>query len=160
MYRTILAAADDSQCAKRALRAAIDLARTCHAKLVVCHVIDYGYLKYEQGYAGLADLRPELLKAGSALLTEAENQICEAGVPCETRLVDEMSNLGDIAGAVCLLAQEYDADLIVMGTHGRHGMQRLLMGSVAQGVIRHAQVPVLLVTCREEADAAGVVRAG
>jgi nucleotide-binding universal stress UspA family protein len=59
--------------------------------------------------------------------------------------VSEASSLGDVSDIVLKAAAEFNADLLVMGTHGRRGVQRLILGSVAEGCVRQSTIPVLLI---------------
>ncbi|SDD85001.1 Nucleotide-binding universal stress protein, UspA family [Cupriavidus sp. YR651] len=145
MYQTILVAVDGSDCGDLALAEAIRLAAVCKAKLEIVHVVDNSYLKYDMGYGNLGDLRSDLIKAGRKLLAQAQAQARAARVACHTELVDEILALGDIAMAINDAVQRVHADLVVVGTHGRRGVRRLVMGSVAQGLLCESKVPVLLV---------------
>ncbi|QQX89868.1 universal stress protein (plasmid) [Cupriavidus necator] len=145
MYQSILVAIDGSACADRALDEAIRLASLCEVTLEIVHVVDNSYLKYDMGYGNLADLRPDLVEGGRKLLANAEARAHAGQVACHTQLVDEILALGDIAMAIDAEAQRTHADLVVVGTHGRRGVRRLVMGSVAEGVVCRSTVPVLLV---------------
>ncbi|MBF6990006.1 MULTISPECIES: universal stress protein [Cupriavidus] len=145
MYQTILVAIDGSNCGNRALEEAIRLASLCKARLEIVHVVDNGYLMYDVGFSTMADLRPALVNAGTALLSEAEARARGNGLVCSTHLVNDILVAGDIASAIHAEAQRTHAELVVVGTHGRRGVRRLVMGSVAEGLVRDAKVPVLLV---------------
>ncbi|WP_454751852.1 universal stress protein [Cupriavidus necator] len=151
MYQTILVAIDGSACADRALDEAIRLASLCEATLEIVHVVDNSYLKYDMGYGNLADLRPDLVEGGRKLLANAEARTHAGQVVCHTQLVDEILALGNIAMAIDAAAQRTHADLVVVGTHGRRGVRRLVMGSVAEGVVCRSKVPVLLVRASKAA---------
>ncbi|MBP0638765.1 universal stress protein [Cupriavidus sp. AcVe19-6a] len=145
MYQTILVAIDGSDCGDRALAEAIQLAAMLKARLEIVHVVDNSYLKYDMGYGNLADLRPDLVEGGRCLLAEAAAKAHAGKVECHTQLVDEILAIGDIATAIDAAAQRVHADLVVVGTHGRRGVRRLVMGSVAEGLVQESKVPVLLV---------------
>ncbi|QUN32012.1 universal stress protein (plasmid) [Cupriavidus sp. KK10] len=145
MYQTIVVAIDGSDCGDRALAEAIQLTAMFKARLEIVHVVDNSYLKYDMGYGSLADLRPDLVEGGRSLLAEAAAKARAAKVECHTQLVDEILALGDIATAIDAAAQRVHADLVVVGTHGRRGVRRLVMGSVAEGLVQGSKVPVLLV---------------
>jgi nucleotide-binding universal stress UspA family protein len=144
VYQRILVPTDGSDTANAGLREACKLAGEEGAQLRLIHVVDellgispqmYG-VAYEQI---IGDRR----NAGTRILTDAESVAREAGVNVETRLVEAM---GSAAGEqVIHAAQEWPADLIVCGTHGRRGLRRIVMGSDAEYIVRHASVPVLLI---------------
>ncbi len=135
---------DFSKCSDAALSQATSLARERGDTLVIVHV-EEPPLAYGGGemYYGLPEPDTEGLKQMLERLGPAD-----ANVPCERRLIT-----GSPATAICDLAKEEDADMIVMGTHGRTGFSRLLMGSVAEDVMRHAQCPVVTVRHPHEAAA-------
>jgi nucleotide-binding universal stress UspA family protein len=132
--RTILHPTNFSPCAERAFRLACALARDYGARLLVLHV----GRKLE---APAGCLFPPDAEAYQARLTERLGRVRadEPALHLERRVV-----LGeDPAAAVVAVAAEVHCDLIVMGTHGRSGMARVLLGSVTEEVTRHAPCPVL-----------------
>lgn len=149
MYKRILVAIDGSHCSDLALDHAIGLAAICDAELQVVHVIDNGYLKYDMGYVDLTDLRAGLIKGGEELLAEAREKAKARHVRCQTVMIDEIVALGDIAHQIRQLVESSAAELVVLGTHGRHGVSRLLLGSVAESLARQCPVPVLLVRAKD-----------
>ncbi|WER44710.1 universal stress protein [Cupriavidus sp. WKF15] len=151
MYKKILVAVDGSHCSDLALDQAIGLAATCDAELQVVHVIDNGYLKYDMGYVDLTELRTGLIKGGQDLLAEAQEKASAKHVRCRTVMVDEILALGDIAHQILKLVEDCGAEVVVLGTHGRHGVSRWLLGSVAENLARQCPVPVLLVRAPDEA---------
>ncbi|GAB7540603.1 universal stress protein [Cupriavidus sp. 8B] len=145
MYGKIMVAVDGSKNAELALAEAIQLAKACGSEITVAHVIDNSYLRYDQGYINPAEVRAALKEAGQALLVAACAQVQAQQIPCKTRLLDEPVAMGEISTVVEQAAQEEGVELLVIGTHGRHGTRRLLLGSVAEGLVRHTNLPVLLV---------------
>ena len=149
MYSRILVPIDGSPTSQRGLRQAIALARLAHAELELLHVIDaYPVLPDMAMLSDLQPLREEMARRGNKLLETAAHEAQAAGVRARVRLreVDH----GRIAGCVEATAREYDCDLIVMGTHGRRGFNRFVMGSDAEQVLRSSRVPVMLVPGRED----------
>jgi len=130
----ILFPTDFSHCGDAALRLATALARDCGATLIIVHV-EEPPIAYGGGemYYGVPEPASEDLQRMLAQVVPTDR-----AVPYEHRLVT-----GDPASAVAQLAAEENADMIVMGTHGRTGLTRLLMGSVAERVVRRAPCPVL-----------------
>jgi nucleotide-binding universal stress UspA family protein len=135
-FKTILAPTDFSLPSKQALEVAASLAREHGAKLVIVHAIEplpshgEGQLVYSFSDTGVEEARQELLKVVPS----------DPSVTCEHKLVR-----GDAAAQILQSAAESSADLIVMGTHGRTWLSHLLMGSVAETVVRQARCPVLTV---------------
>jgi nucleotide-binding universal stress UspA family protein len=134
---TILHPTDFSDRSGNALPLACALARDYAARLVVLHVAQPTPLVYGEGFV-VPDpdetVREERERLQNLLVPVS-------GIPVEKRFVE-----GDPADRVLDVAREIRADLIVMGTHGRTGLKRLLMGSVAEQVVRKAVCPVLTVT--------------
>jgi nucleotide-binding universal stress UspA family protein len=148
MYKRILVPIDGSPAAAEGLREAIRFARDQSAAILVVHIVDEWSIAAGDIAAVNLDAGAKALReAGAELLKQAEAQVRSAGVSVETALIEE---LGVPVGA-CIVqrATQWPADLIVCGTHGRHGMSRLLLGSSAEYILRHATIPVLLVRARE-----------
>ena len=147
MYKKILVAVDGSSTSTAALGEALALAKDGDAKLRLLHVVDspYAYPDVMYGHVAgdLEELRRAWRKAGLEILDEAVAQARRAGLEPETRLLE--SNGLRVSGAIIEEARQWGADLIVVGTHGRRGLDRLLLGSVAEGAARTAPVSVLLV---------------
>ncbi|KWW39199.1 nucleotide-binding universal stress UspA family protein [Cupriavidus metallidurans] len=145
MHQHILVAVDDSPCARRALNEAVGLASAFHAKLEILHVIDYSFLQYDFGYGDFTELRPQLTAAGESLLKEAGEIAGAAGLEHHETLIDDLATMGNIADRVNGYARTCGADIVVIGTHGRHGLKRMLLGSVAESLARDCPAPVVLV---------------
>ncbi len=144
MFKTILVAIDGSPTAERGLQQAITLAKDQHAKLCILHVVDertfaYG-LEMPLYIEGLWDA---LRGDGRKVLELASADAKESGVTAEMRLEETAGRR--VADVILDEAGKCSADLIVLGTHGRRGLSRLVMGSDAEMVLREAQVPVMLV---------------
>ncbi|MFB6111884.1 MAG: universal stress protein [Halobacteriaceae archaeon] len=138
MYQHIMVATDGSPPAEAAVERAVELAAELGASLTAVSIVDtmaYGLVDVRSGIAQEA-LRDEAQDAVAAVETQAE----AAGVPCDAGVID-----GEPAEAIGTHAGEIDADLIVVGTHGRRGVSRFLLGSVAERVARSAPVSVLIV---------------
>lgn len=144
MYQRILVPIDGSATADRALQEAIKLAAG-KARLRLVYVIEEAYPLDAEGYAVIdhAALQEAVRKTGERALVQAAKEVRHAGIEAETALLQVPGER--IASVIDGDAQKWKADLIVIGTHGRSGLSRLLLGSVAEGVVRSASVPVLLV---------------
>lgn len=140
MYGRILVPTDGSPEVERAVSHAIELAgahgATVHAIYVV-NAASYTTLPMETAWEGVGDM---LREDGQAALDRVTEQGEAAGVDVETALVE-----GSPSREIVRYAEETGCDLVVMGTHGRGGIDRLLLGSVAERVVRSSTVPVLTV---------------
>ena len=143
-YQRILVPVDGSPTSSAGLREAIALARGQRASIQLVHVVDYHYLVMTGLEAGayIEDLTASLAQSGKRILKRAEEQVRKAGVPATSVLLESPSGAAD---AIVRQAKKWKADLIVLGTHGRRGMRRVLIGSDAEQVVRNAPAPVMLV---------------
>lgn len=153
MYKRILVPVDGSATAIAALVAALQLARDGGGRVLLTHVLED--LPFVDGYDMAGGSSGEFFKvmrdAGTKALNEALAIAQSAGVQAETKLFDRFGErLGEV---VCKAAREWEADLIVLGTHGRRGIGRVLLGSGAEQIIRMAPTPVLVIRSAEQASA-------
>ncbi len=144
MYKQILIPVDGSNTSKLALQEAIKLAKVHHSRLCLIHIVDetIPYTDIE-GSMDIVTLHDALTTAGSAILHNALKTAKELNIEAETKLLEVVG--GRIADYIVEEAKRWPADIIVIGTHGRRGFDRFIMGSVAEGVARIAPIPVLLV---------------
>ncbi|AGW90131.1 universal stress protein [Cupriavidus sp. DF5525] len=128
-----------------ALAEAVHIGKACGSEIAIVHVIDNTYLRCDPLLFAPDDLRKALREDGEALLKAARERVEAERIPCATRLRDEPAAIGEISTVVEQAAQECGAELLVIGTHGRHGIRRILLGSVAEALVGHSRLPVLLV---------------
>ncbi|MFP3504855.1 universal stress protein [Burkholderia sp. SIMBA_062] len=147
MYQRIFAALDGSRSARLALDEAISLARHSGGLVIAtCVVSDALRPAGIDRDSGQIDQRdPAGLDANNAAtaVSDAEAAFRLSGVRGIARTIDACG--ADISDVLARAAAECDADLIVMGTHGRRGLRRALLGSVAESLVRIADRPVLVV---------------
>jgi nucleotide-binding universal stress UspA family protein len=144
MYQHILVAVDGSEVANRALTEAIQLAKEQKSKLRIIHVAEEYFVDYSGMNIDFAQYEASVREYAQEILNNAQKIAQESQVNSETRLI-ELKTLGRIEEKVIEEIKNWPADLLVIGTHGRRGLNRLLLGSVAEGVIRVSPIPVLLV---------------
>jgi len=143
VYRRILVPIDGSDTASRGLAEAIELAKGQKAALRLLHVVDQAALvQYPEATLYGADLPRALEKRGQEILAEAEAVVRKHGLKVDTVF---HRRLGRAADVIIQQAKKWPADIIVLGTHGRRGVNRLVMGSDAELVVRATPVPVLLI---------------
>jgi nucleotide-binding universal stress UspA family protein len=139
--RKILAPTDFSEASEPALREAIDLAERFAAKVTLVHAFGLPVYPVTEGVVlPSPETVTELVTRVDGQLAELRQRLQRAGVEIETRSVQ-----GPPARAIVDLARDERFDLIVVGTHGRTGLVRFALGSVAEHVVRAATVPVLTV---------------
>jgi nucleotide-binding universal stress UspA family protein len=145
-FKRILVPCDGSEVSTQALASALQLARD-GGRVRVLHVMDQiDYLAGGYEYAGPAVLE-ELQRQARKILDDAAALCKSAGIPYDTLLLDEPG--GRLGDKVAEQALAWDADLVVVGTHGRKGLSRALLGSGAEQVVRFAPVPVLVMRERK-----------
>ncbi len=140
MYKRILVAVDESETSKLALNEAITLAKNQHATLRFVHVVDLTtFTDVKAPYAHA------LRAAGQKLIDSYSSLARVAEIDFDARMLVVEALGQHIYDAIEEEANRWPADLIVIGTHGRRGIRRLLLGSVAEGVTRVSTKPVLLI---------------
>lgn len=143
MFRHILVALDGSDCAHKALDLAVNLAKEQGARCTVCTVVDV-----VRAAASMTFATGDIVNEWIATLNEDARHIeraaiekyANSGVAIETVVLE-----GSPAAALIDVAKREGADLIVMGSHGRTGLKRLWLGSVAELVVQEATTPILIV---------------
>ncbi len=151
MYKRILVPIDGSDTGKRGLKEAIALAADQKATLYVLHVTsDFPIMLEMANTINFDQYREGLHQVGRQMLDEAKVLAQAAGVEAETQIRDLKG--GRVAEAIVQEAKSSRCDLIVIGTHGRRGFRRALLGSDAEAVLRDAPAPVLLVRASEAAS--------
>jgi nucleotide-binding universal stress UspA family protein len=143
MYQRILVAIDGTDTSSRACTEAINLAVDQKARLRLLHVISYAYVNAVLSGGSSGDVMRQLRADGEELLKAAFAPARTSGLEVEPRLFEHHST--QIGEGIIDDAKSWQADLIVMGTHGRRGFARAVLGSDAGYVALHAPVPVLLV---------------
>ena len=146
MYKRIAVAVDGSETSTMALSEAVKLAKAMNSTLLLLYVCEEMPVVWNtDGMTPfpIEEVTKAFIDAGKQLLLQDRASVVESGVEVETRLVEDYN--GRIGAVISEEAEKWLADLLVVGTHGRKGINHLLMGSVAEGVMRTANMPVLLV---------------
>ncbi|WP_293764211.1 universal stress protein [uncultured Aquitalea sp.] len=144
MYQRIFVPVDDSETSNLALAEACRLAKHEGSQLRLVHVVDlaqFGWGGTE--FLDASELQKSIKQAGEQVLNQAANQARAEGLEPEVKILESWGD--KIASVLVDDASTWGADLIVMGTHGWTGLMHMLMGSVAEGLLKQADVPVLLV---------------
>jgi nucleotide-binding universal stress UspA family protein len=153
---TILVPVDFSDCSREGLHYAIGFANEFGARIILLHATYLGYIYSSEGTA-IYDI-PGLQKAARKNAQRHMRQLVRAvnfgGVKFETAFTD-----GSPALDICVFAKDHDVDLIVTSTHGLTGFQHVLIGSIAEKVVRHASCSVLVVPSHPQTRIAHVPKA-
>ena len=148
VYRKILVPIDGSPTSNRGLVEAMALARNQGATLRLVHVLDELILgPGAEAVVYLGNTVDLLREAGEQIVAKAEAAAQASGLESESVILETTG--GRAADAIVAEAKAWGADLIVLGTHGRRGARRLVMGSDAEEIVRTTPVPVLLVRMTE-----------
>ena len=145
MYKRILVATDGSDLSKAAVQSATELAAAVGAELVALYVVPrYPVSYFEGGIAismdDIARTEKQWSDKGQAVVDAVQQSAQAAGVT--TRAVVAQSDL--VAESIMATANKHNCDLVVMASHGRKGIQRVLLGSETQHVLTHSTIPVLV----------------
>lgn len=149
MYKRILCPIDGSSTSNHGLQEAVSLAKNQGAKLRFIHVIDT-YFPIMDGVGSLmpVDLTDILQKNADEVVDHAKAIAKSAGVDADAVITKMLG--GRPSQEIVKQAKDWSADLIVMGTHGLRGFNRIIMGSDAENVVRTSSVPVMLVNASTE----------
>ena len=143
-YKRIFVPIDGSPTSNAGLKEALRLAKDQRAKVRLLHVVDeLVVFNTPETAVNIEPIIDELIRGGKRLLQQAARVAQAKGIKPESDLRESAGVR--VADVISGQARRWRADLIVMGTHGRRGMNRMLMGSDAELVVRNATMPVLLV---------------
>lgn len=143
MFKHILLPADGSDNEQRAIEKALAIAQAFGSRVTAIYVIDpYAFSGVGTDFAyGQAEYLSAASAEGKAALALASQAFEAVGVPVDVALVESHS----VSKGILAKAGEVGADLIVMGSHGKRGLEKLVLGSVTSQVLSHAHLPVLVV---------------
>lgn len=150
MYRTIMLAVDGSSSSKRAIEEAVRIASLARANVHAVYVVDKSALFNYGGYYDPQALLDALRSEGRAALAQVHEALGAAGLEGEEETIETESMADDVATCLQRHAERIGADLVVMGTHGRRGVPRLVLGSVSERFLRFSTCPVMLARAERE----------
>lgn len=153
MIRTIVVPVDFSDCSSAGLAYAVRFAKEVGARIIVLHVTDLGPVMMTTACGDYGS--PTYLKAARHRCGDQMRDFLRH-VDFDDVPVDTCTVAGYCPGAIHEIAAKEDADLIVIATHGRTGLRRAMMGSVAEDTVRHAICPVLVVPSLPSAQRSGL----
>jgi nucleotide-binding universal stress UspA family protein len=139
MYHHILMPTDGSKCSEEAIKQGLDFAKTLGADVTFLYAVEDPAYTVAKAAPYRKPFHDYLIEEAQSSLKRAQGLADEAGVTAKTQLADLQHPVEAIHAA------EKDYDLIVMGTHGRRGVNRFTFGSVAEGVLRRAEKPCLVI---------------
>lgn len=145
MYQRILVATDDSRLSRKAVKSAIDLAAALEAELVIAHVVPRYPVAFFEGAVAMeavdvSRIEKQWAEKGQSVVDAAARTARTAGVAARGVVVQS----DRVADALLSAAKKHRCDLLVMASHGRRGLQRVLLGSETQHVLTRGTLPVLV----------------
>jgi nucleotide-binding universal stress UspA family protein len=143
MIRHLLVPIDASEPAENAVGEAIDIGEQTGSRLTFCYAVDWEALVTEIAAAGTMNVEPliaEERERGHEILARASARAAARGVPSESVLED-----GGAVDVILRVERELQPDLVIMGTHGRRGLSRMILGSTTESVLHKSPIPVLVV---------------
>jgi nucleotide-binding universal stress UspA family protein len=144
VYKKVLVPVDGSNASQRGLDEAIKVTKASGGVLRLVHVVNEFIMDTAYAPVPMNDRLLTMMKeTGERVLEAAQQRVRAAGVDCQSQLIEVIG--GRASDLILEEARTWQADLIVMGTHGRRGIRRLVVGSDAEIVLRSTPVPVLLV---------------
>ena len=145
MYKRILVATDGSTLSKKAVASSIELAATCTAELVALKVVPRYPQTYFEGSIPLSAVEISRVETQWAEAAQVQLGAVEKAAKAKGVVVKTVTAKSDVVSdAIIAAAKKHKADLIVMASHGRKGIKRLLLGSETQQVLTHSHLPVLV----------------
>ncbi|CAB3722370.1 Putative universal stress protein [Paraburkholderia phenoliruptrix] len=152
MYHKIVVALDGSESSRNALHEALELAQLTKGRIHAIYIVDPWSMSPYSGYVDPEQLRAVLREDGRMALEWAREAMANRGVPGDSEMEETQDPADDVPRCLARCVRRQSADLVVMGTQGRRGIGRWLLGSVAETFVRGAEVPVLLVRCVHEVE--------
>ena len=149
----ILIAVDDSRYADHAAEFGFEMARLCNAEVGLVNIIEP--IIMPAGSDSITGISTEVSMVDESEMVRIQKEAAENTVRrihaqyAEDLKITNFTEYGLTADGILKCSAEFGADMIVIGTHGRTGIDRLFMGSIAENVVRHSKVPVLVVPLRE-----------
>ena len=145
MYKRIFLATDGSHLSHKAEQSAIAMAAAFHAELLVVKVVPHYIQTYFEGSFAVSDvdskkIEEQWVQTAQKVLDKVQTEAAALGVNANTLVIKS----DDIAKGLIDQAEQFKAELIVMASHGRKGIKRLLLGSETMTVLTHVKIPVLV----------------
>jgi nucleotide-binding universal stress UspA family protein len=156
--KKILIALDYDPSAQKIAETGYSLARAMNARVILLHVISdassYSSLTYSpMGFENFNNLNViEPVITDELLRKTAQEYLDKSKKHLEDENIETVVKDGDLGNSILDVAAEMNADIIVMGSHGRSGLDKILMGSVAEKVLHHSSIPLFIIPTRDSAE--------
>lgn len=153
--KKILIALDYDETAQQVAETGYDITRSMHGKAILLHVIadttEYSYLDYSpiMGFGGFSHINLAESDSVEALQRAALDYLGKTKSHLKDETIQTVVKTGNFGEAILATAKEVSADIIVVGTHSRRGLEKILLGSVAENVLHQSTVPVLIIPVKK-----------
>jgi nucleotide-binding universal stress UspA family protein len=144
LYKRIVVAIDECETSKVALSQAINLSKTLQAKLCIVNVVEEFPMEFSE-LMFIEECKKVAKEYGCSILKVAEVNAKNENISYETHLIEASNTVDSIAQKIIQFVKVWDAELLILGTHGRRGFHRLFLGSVAEEASRISNTPLLLI---------------
>lgn len=149
--KKILIALDYDPTAQKVAETGYDLAKDMNATVILLHVIaeatQYSYLEYSpiMGFGGFSNMNMAQKDTSEELKTLAQEYLDKSKKHLGDETIQTVVRNGDFGETILNTAADLNVDIIVMGTHSRRGLEKILVGSVAENVLHHSSIPMLII---------------
>jgi nucleotide-binding universal stress UspA family protein len=149
--KKVLIALDNNAGAQKVAASGYELAQALHAHTILMHVTTdatyYSSLNYSpiMGFDTFSNLDVEQTNAVEKLKTTAQNYLDDVKLSLDNETIETVLKEGDYAENILQTAEELKADIIVLGTHSRKGLDKVLLGSVAEKILQNATIPLFII---------------
>lgn len=150
-YKRIMVAIDGSETSDLALKEAIQLTKALHSQLCIIHIIQEVPAYGIEWVINQKRIQEIMRNDGQVILDKAKKAIENEGISAEIQLIEICNAVERISEKIIEAVGSWKADLLVIGTHGRRGFNRLILGSVAEETIHLSQIPIHLIRAKEPA---------
>lgn len=144
MMKKVMIATDGSDMSKRAALVGIDIAKRAGGSIIALYVVDVSRISHLPGYAMIPGIKEKIIalmkEEGKQATDFAEDRAGEMDVPCQ-----KIISQGNPIEELLRLSRDLEADLLVLGSRGRTGVEKYILGSVAEKVVIQSSIPVLLI---------------
>lgn len=148
MFKKIYVPIDNSDISDKVVDEAIDLVKSTGAELRIRHVVNLEQITFGIEMVGVAELKDALLNIGKTLVTNVEGRLAATEIKADAKVIENYGS--DVATLICKDAEEYGADLIILGSHHLGSFLHLITGGIVEYLVRNSDVPILIIGKHKE----------
>ena len=148
MFKKIYVPLDNTDISDKVLVEAIDLAKATGGELRIGHVVNLEQVTFGIEMVGVAELKDALINIGKTLIDQVKARLDKEGVKAEVKLIENYGS--DIASLIVEDAQDFGADLFILGSHHLGSFSDFITGGIAEDLAHDTDIPILLITKHKE----------